>query len=123
MAGKANLIPVVEDVAVVVKLRKPIKLLDEVLEEVKLREPRGLNLIQNGNPVKFNGFSEDYQISFDEVAVVKMLTTLSNGLPRVAFEKMNTNDFADCCWAIAPFFVPWINREERTSPGEGTSQN
>lgn len=119
-----DLIPEIENPAVTIKLREPIKLVNELLTEVKLREPRGLDMIQNGNPVKFNGFSEDYQIAFDEVAVVKMLCSLSNGLPRKAFERMNTNDFADCCWAIAPFFVPWINREAPPTGGPvDTSQN
>jgi hypothetical protein len=111
-----GLIPEVENPAVTIKLREPVKVHDELLTEVKLREPRGLDMIQNGNPVKFNGFSEEYQVAFDEVAVVKMLCTLSNGLPRVAFERMNTNDLADCCWAIAPFFIPWVNRKEEQRP-------
>lgn len=103
---------------------EPVKLLDDMLTEVKLREPRGLDMIQNGNPVKFNGFSEEYQVAFDEVAVVKMLCSLSNGLPRVAFERMNTNDLADCCWAIAPFFIPWVNRKpESPNKQDDTEQN
>ncbi|RYC29178.1 hypothetical protein D3273_25270 [Lichenibacterium minor] len=116
-----GLIPEVENPAVTVKLREPIKLLDDLLTEVKLREPRGIDMIQNGNPVKFNGFSEEYQVAFDEVAVVKMLCALSNGLPRIAFERMNTNDLSDCCWAIAPFFIPWVNRKEESpkAPDDG----
>ena len=105
-----GLIPEVENPVITIKLRKPVKLADEVVMEINLREPRGLDVIQCGNPVKFNGFSDDYQVAFDEVAVVKMLGVLSNGMPRKVFERMNTNDLADCCWAIAPFFVPWINR-------------
>ena len=103
-------IPEVENPVITLALREPIKLADELVTEVKLREPRGIDVIQCGNPVKFNGFSEDYQVAFDEVATVKMLGALSNGLPRKVFERMSTNDFMDCCWAIAPFFVPWINR-------------
>ena len=115
-----GLIPEVENPAVTIKLREPVKMLDDMLTEIRLREPRGIDVIQNGNPVKFNGFSEEYQVAFDEVAVVKMLCALSNGLPRSAFERMNTNDFADCCWGIAPFFIPWVNRREEQKPQDDT---
>ena len=112
-----SLIPVVENPAITVKLRKPVMLKDEEVNEILLREPTAGDIIRNGNPVNFDGFSEQYAITFDEAKVVKMLVALSNGLPRATFERMQPNDFMDCCWAIAPFFVPWINRQSaETSP-------
>ena len=116
MSETKSLIPVVEDPALTITLRKPVTMGSELVEEIKIREPNALDVIRNGNPVKFDGFSDQFQVAFDEVAVVKMLGALTNGLPRVVFERMNTNDFADLCWAIAPFFVPWVNRG--TAPGQ-----
>ena len=92
------------------ELRKAILSIEgEPIKEIKFREPRAGDIVRCGNPVKTVPFAENPDITFDGPSMTKMMAQLS-GVPALQIEKMNTQDWIECAWGIAHFFVPWLSR-------------
>ena len=64
---------------------------------------------RNGNPVKYQPFAENQDIAFDETKMTRMIAALS-GVPQPMIERMTTQDWTECAWGIARFFMPWLSR-------------
>ena len=58
-----------------------------------------------GNPVKYSPMGSGNDISFDEMKMSKMLGALS-GVHLPMIEKMDPQDWVECGWGVARFFIP-----------------
>lgn len=95
------------------QLRDPIKDINgDPATTLSFRMPRVGDIVRCGNPVKYQPVGDDNAITFDEVKAVKMIAALTQ-IPPPMVERMHPNDFLDCCWGMAPFFLPGM---QRTSP-------
>ena len=95
-------------------LREPIKdIKGDPVAVISFRKPTAGDIIRCGNPVKFQPHDDDREITFDEVKTGRMISALS-GIPLPMIERMDPNDFADCMWGIAGFFLPGMKRPAAT---------
>ena len=91
-------------------LREPIlDIAGQPVATLSFRKPRAGDVMRNGNPVKFQPHDDDREITFDEVKAAKMIAALTS-IPLPMIERMDPNDFSDCCWGMAPFFLPGMPR-------------
>ena len=84
------------------------------ITEISFRKPRAGDIMRCGNPVKYMPYDDRQDVAFDEVKLVKMLAALSDVLPPM-IERMDPNDFMECAWGIASFFIPGMRRDSATS--------
>ena len=97
------------------KLREPLTIgKNETVSELSFRKPTAGDIMRCGNPVKYTPYDENQDIAFDEPKLLKMIATLSGTLQPFV-ERMDPNDFLECGWALAPFFVPGMRRASATS--------
>lgn len=114
-AAQAAEIPVpdnqVKDPVAFVTLRKPIQAYGKEIRTIGFREPQARDTIRNGNPVNLSPYGDRNinDVTFDEGKMNKMLGALAN-IPAASLEDMNSNDWIDCAWAVAPFFIAGIRR-------------
>lgn len=90
---------------IMVTLSAPIKSYGEDVSVIKMRKPNGADLLRVGNPVIFDPISEPPQITHNMARMQQMIARLAN-IPSGSLEKMTTQDWVSCAWAVTPFFMP-----------------
>jgi hypothetical protein len=74
----------------------------ELVEEIKLREPRAADINRWGNPCRL---SNEGEILMDERKMTYMISALSGLLPQT-IELMDTRDWNSVAYRLRPFFLP-----------------
>jgi Phage tail assembly chaperone proteins, E, or 41 or 14 len=90
---------------ITVTLSTPINAYGEDVSVIKMRKPTGADLLRVGNPVEFDPISDPPKISHNMQRVQQMVARLAN-IPSSSLEKMATQDWVACAWAVTPFFLP-----------------
>ena len=94
----------VEDPIYTHPLSEPVKYGDNLIEEISIRKPNGLDLLHIGSPVIADPTSgKEAQLNFP---VVYKLASAMSGLPEKILYNVNTGDMVDLGWKIGSFFIP-----------------
>lgn len=88
-----------------VRLHKPISAHGDLLKELTLREPTGMDIINCGNPVKLDFSKTPPEVTFDERKMAAMICTLAS-IPTSSVGKMHPKDWNTVAWVVAGFFIP-----------------
>lgn len=91
-----------EALPTVVKLSRPVPVLDGSVSEFSLRDPTGLDLSVAGYPVKY---ATDGSGGFDTPAMTRMIARLA-GVPLTAAQSLRASDWTACAAVIAGFLPP-----------------
>jgi hypothetical protein len=82
----------------------------DLTAEIGFRKPRAGDITRCGNPVKYMPHDDEQEISFDEPKMTRMLSALS-GIPEAMINRMTSEDWTECAWGIARFFIPGLSRK------------
>lgn len=111
-----------KEVAISIKLSKPIMAHGEELEEVKLREPTVNDFMRSGYPVLIT-ISMDGGVTF-AIDAQKMTPMISNiaGIPPSSVRMLKTSDYATLATWFASFFTPdWARLIVKDLPSSATT--
>lgn len=86
-------------------LSRPVRAFDEERRELVFREPLGADILECGNPVRFDPAATPPTVDFDDRKMGAMLARLGD-VPLSTIGQMAPRDFVQACWVVAPFFMP-----------------
>ncbi len=81
---------------------EPFKVMDEMVTELPIRKPTGLDMIEVGSPVKFDSATGDADLDIPKSYA--MLSHLSN-MPQKILLGIDTGEILDLFWMQASFFM------------------
>lgn len=91
--------------SVTIKLSSPVTVLDETVSEVTLRQPRGKDLIEVGNPLKMGTSSGgDVVADINMPVMARMIARLAN-LTSTAVEDMSGGDLLRISLQVVGFLA------------------
>jgi hypothetical protein len=76
------------------------------LNELVVREPNGTDMMEAGNPVRFDPLDEEEPYRINERKMGAMISRLTAQPPSV-IGRMNTKDMLALSHVISPFFLPF----------------
>ncbi len=92
---------------VVLTLAKPVMALGEDILELRFRAPTGKDLIELGNPVSVNVYSDDpiQTVKVDWSIMGRMMSRLA-GVPLTTIEALPPNVLTKAATELSPAFFP-----------------
>ncbi len=94
-----------DDGSISVPLEKPIQVFADKVTVLKFRKPTAADIIQLGNPVIFDPFSDLPKLTHDARIMTAMMARLA-GVPSSSIGFLEPRDWVSCAWALSPFFMP-----------------
>lgn len=103
-------------------LQRPVNAFGKLLDAIHFREPKAGDITRHGQPVNYTPGYDFSTITFNEPKMTAMMAALS-GVPQGSLDSMTTQDWTDCAWGVARFFIPGVStkRAEPPSTSQSTS--
>jgi len=83
------------------KLRKKVRAFDQMVDEIKFREPTGGDIEDIGNPIVISGG----QLKFDAPVMTQMMSHLG-AVPPSTIRALHPRDWTNGGYMLATFFMP-----------------
>lgn len=104
---------------------EPFRLLDESVDELPIRKPTGLDMIEAGSPVVFDSTTGKAEL---DIPKCYTMTARLSGVPERVLLGIDTGEMLDLFWLVASFFMkgrqtllPAIERQKAASLAQAGS--
>lgn len=88
-------------------LLSPITAYGEKITFIRMRRPRGPDLLAVGNPVIFSPHVDPPRVEHNLDKVIMMVARLSEPqIPSPSLAELDPQDITGLAWTISPFFTP-----------------
>lgn len=88
-----------------INLQKPVFVDGNETSELTLREPTASDIVGCGIPATLDFSGDVPQMKIAADAMTRMIAALAGTTP-ASLKKMDTRDWTNTAWSLAPFFLP-----------------